>query len=792
MNNRKKLRNITALALLSLACGLASCDDGNKPSSSVASSDSNSEVVESSTTESSSESSSSIDGNFNLWTEDEQALLKEYCGSVLPYPVGMVSGEVTVREYYDSQYEYYYLEIYDQSKTYSLEDYFETLESFGWSAIKTYNGKISQSDTSGISFVELTKCSDDGEVGYDLTYFYNSAISDEEGNVVSGNYLRCYNNLSGRKTSDTAWSETDSSTIKKVTTTTLPYIQLGESNAVMQSGDNTLAIFDYYAEDLTSEIYETLIADDFILNKALSYSNDAYILSKTLTDGASLSVMLYFYGGNNIQVYYTPSINSSYTWPSEVIDEIKNKTGVEVPAFEIATGGSYYYYRKNDSYNIYTDKLAGGFNYETYALNTLKDQAMTWEETISFSSYNIGDDDGEVIGFGIQVNVLTPTSTFVTSYPSEEITNTITDLLGITDVNLPEFDVNSIPASDKKIKYSIKGEDYYQERYDYYCSFIKEYPWMYGLSDNPSKEEIESTAATLASYETGISVSIFDKDEQAYKSYKTALTNACWYEYIDDDENVVFEDPTGQLAVTIKTEVDLSRDNVGETTFYFHKGAGEAREAEFYFQEDNVDVAIGGFKQLILTIKMLPYQITYSSSDETGGISVDQNGEVTVASSVAEGTSAVITASISVPNESEPRTATCTVTAKDITYYTPESAIAAVGAKLTEQGYDPLIVHRDWSDDGDMGFDFARVDLGDATIAEVESLISEHFIPKGFELSEEWESGTIYVHNENDYSETKKRATYTTASIFNDACYVILEYNIYIEDGHTYLYVSAY
>ncbi len=781
MKNNKKFKNLSILALLSTACVLASCDE---KTSSIQESDSNSNAVESSS------EASSINGHFDLWTEEEQEILKEYCGAVLPYPKGLFSGDVTVREYYDEQYDYYYLEIFDQATEYSIENYYETLEDFDWSPIKTYKGNISQSDNSGISFVELTKCSSDGKVGYDMTYFYNSAITTSDGNTVSGNYIRCYNDLSGRRTSESSWSEDDLATIKETITIALPYIQLGENNAVSEINDNAVAIFDYYAKDLSEEIYNTLINDGFVLNKALSRKNDAYILNKTLDDGATISVMFYFYGGNNIQVYYTPKVISSATWPEGLFNEIKEKTGVDLPKFETASGTSYLYYKKNDSYFIYTNNLADGYDYEEYAMNQLKNPSLTWEETIKITSFNINDENGETYGFGIQVDVKTPTSTFKFSYPKEEIENTISDLLKIQGVDLPKFDESSIPETGKEIKYSVKGEDFYQERYAYYCSDIRAYPDFYGLSENPSDEDVTSTANILASSEMGIAVSIFDKNEVARKSFEETLANACWYKY-SDENGTVYEDPTGKLGVTITSDPYPAFDNTGETTFYFHPGAGESWEPEFYFEEENVDVAIGASKQLFLTVNMLPYEVTYESSDETGGITVDNTGEVTVADNVEAGTTATITASMNVPGESKPRTATCLVTAANIIYYTPETAIATIGAKLSEKEYDPLVVHRD-NLDGELGFDFARADLGDMPIVDVETLVEENLIPNGFEEGDGWEKGTAVINNENDYTVEEKSATKRIYSIFNDACYIILEYDIYIENGHTYLYVSAF
>lgn len=79
------------------------------------------------------------------------------------------------------------------------------------------------------------------------------------------------------------------------------------------------------------------------------------------------------------------------------------------------------------------------------------------------------------------------------------------------------------------------------------------------------------------------------------------------------------------------------------------------------------------------------------------------------------------------------------------------------------------------------------MNLGSSTSKDdAKTLVSEHLVLKGFELGDSWESGTIYVGNQEKEGDT------INSSIYNDACYIIVEYDLYEENGDIILYISAY
>ncbi len=764
-NSKVGIKCLSIAVIFVLIGGLASCDQNNNSDSSDGISDSSS----SSSLPSEDSSSSSQQDEGSLWDDEQKALLKKYCGEVLPYPSDMFVGKVSVNEIYDYEYGYSYLEIYDEATEFTLKDYNKTLKANGWNAISSYNGFIIQSDTSGTSFVELTKGSEDGDNGYDIIYFFNNPY----------NVIHCYGGLSARATSEISWSDADKDAIKKVTTIDLPFIALGESYSVSATNINTLQMYDVYVENLTEKYAKMLIDAGFVKSGPLSSMNDVYYLVKNLGDGNSLTAVLYYYGGNNFSFYFSATPTSYFSWPSELTDEIKDKSGVEIPHFEIAEGGTYLAYKKNDSYFIYTYDLLNGYNYETYNLNVLRNPSLSWEETVNFITYNLTDDNGTTVGFMIIVNVVSPTSTFVSSWPSDKIDGVISSLLNIKDVSLPSFDSSSFPDTGKQIKYSIRGQEYYDQYFDFYYSEIKEEPTYYGLEKDASDETIRAEASRLARLEEGILVSVFDVELKAYNSYEQALYNAGWYRFIDNYNQVTYEDPEGKLAITLDSYQDPSHDNEGVTTFFFHPGSEKKHSPEFRFVVDETNVAIGHETYLELVKNMYPYDVTYSSNDATGKISVDDKGYVKVDDSVKEGTTATITASITLPS-GETITTECVVTAIKVTSYTPAEVIDNINSLISEAGFKGNVVHND-------KIDSVTVDFGkSASVSEIKELVETKFSLSDFE---KYESGWDKV---SDYVDDKKidgsRLRY---NFLNKYCSILVEYFIYTINGATYLRVIA-
>lgn len=776
--NKVGIYALSALGLFGYIFGLTSCDEKKGDSSS-----------ESSFSSSSSESShSSIDGHFEKWNDDQISLMKKYAGETLPYPTDMFVGEVTVEEIYDEQYDYSYLQISDEATSFTLSNYYETLESFGWSAITTYNGNIIQTSDSGTEFVETTKASSDGKTGYDILYFF----SPKQENVPSCNVIKIYNDLSGKESSEKEWSSSDLETMNSILTVELPFITLGERHAVSQTGLNSLEVFDYYVKDLTAKYSKILKENGFVLDRIVSSKYDGYFLSKTLDGGAEIQTLLYYNNGNIFNFYYVPNVKESKTWPSEIISEVKERTGAEIPQFDIGEKGTYYYYKKNDSYCIYSLSRDEEFDYEKYAYNDLQNNlSFTWEEKISFATADLSDSNGDTVGFQLVINVKEAISTFVDAYPTDQIENILTDIIGVTNVSLPSFDTSSIPQSDKKIKYQIRGEEYYKERYAYYYKDITNLPGYYGFSNEPTEEQKAALAKSLASQDEGIYIGIYDIKSSAWISYEKTLYEAGWYRYTNMEDNIVYEDPTGKLAVTFSGSSDPSYDYVGATYIYIHKGSGTAHSPTFEYVTSEYKMAIGQKnKTLDLVTNMLPYKIAYSSSDVSGAISVNEDGEVSVSENAKAGQSATITAKVTT-KDGVTYTATCTISVVDGRYYHIPSLVDDLSSKLTDKGYSPEKLHSRL-------MDYVVADLDSLSVSDAKKLVENSLIPEGFEkYSEEWEEGGIYAPKVNDdgeieeeYKENGYTFRYTFSNDYSGS--LALDFSLYIENGKTYLVIFVF
>ncbi len=754
------------LAVLSLSCGLVSCNNDTSENKSDTTKQS-----ETGSSQTSDTSKKDIDGHFDLWTKEQQDLMKIYCGEILPYPVDRFTGNVTVEVVEDSSNDLTYLEIRDESTTFSIIDYYQFLEDFGWSTIKTYSGKVVQED-SGISFTEVTKESADKTVGYDMLYFFSPKQTSDDGEEIAAcNVIRCYNDMSASTNTATAWNANEQKTIKRITTETLPFIAMGIDYKVNELTYNAMEIFDYYVTDLTTEYADSLKSCGYVLDEKLSESNDAYVLTKTLENGSYIDIMLYYSNGNNFKIYYTPKVTNYSAWPTDITDKIKEKTGIEVPSYAVAENGTYSVFVKNDDYFISTVNRSSDFDYDEYAYNQLQVLKMTWDETLSFATYDLTDNDGSTIGFQVVISITEPTSTFVTSWPTDAIQNTLSSLLGVSDVTIPTLDSSSIPDTGKKIKYQVKGQEAYDEKYAEVYSDIKHFPEGYGLSSDASEEQIKAIARSYALKEQGIDVSVYDVNFQAYTTFYNTIYNAGWYKKSDN----TFEDPTGKIEVTVEGDsVDL-QGGVGEMKVTIRPGSGKKHTPEFYFVNKECELAIGFSKKLEVVSNMLPYDITYSSSDDTGKISVDSDGVVTIAKDVEDGTTATIKAQMNVPGESSPRVIECKVIAKDILVYTPASAIDAIADLIKSKEYTANVTHSS-------EVDYLEVDFGSTDVETVKSLVSSSFIAEGFTLDSDWEI--------TDEDEPRNCTIYSFMNLEYESM-ITTWYYVYQQDGNTILHVEA-
>ncbi len=720
----------------------------------------------------SSESSSQKEDYTYKWSEEAKSLMKKYCGSVLPYPEGFFvndSDSIVVEELSDA-YDNSFLQIVDTgAPLFTLQDYYLDLVDAGWKAIETYNGNIIQTNSNGSRFAELTNHSDDFSVGYDLLYFY--VPSGDSG----ANVIRCYNDMSASSNAAASWNEDEQEAINLVTTVDLPFVKLGELNAIQAADSNQLQMIDIYTEDLSKEYSDALLADGFALNEKESRQYDAYILSKNLDDGANLSAMLYYFNGNNFTFLYTPAVKTYDNWPSEVIEDIKAKTGVEVPAFEIAGDGHYYVYQKRDVICIqgdikddsvnenYTEKL------ENIGLKMNSDWAYTnWEETINVTPSNLVDENSSLVGFGIAVEITTPASSFSQTWPTETIREAVSSLLKVDDVLCPALDGASLPNTGKELKYRLRDDAYIDERIKYYYEDIADFPGYYNLV-NPTDEEILALASELANKERGIYIEIADVAFAAYEAYEKALVAAAWHKGEDDMGRTVYEDAAGKLAITLDGYEGL-------TKILITVGSGQEHKPSLYFAYSYYELPIGKTTNIAAIANMLPYKITYSSSDATGKISVDNNGNVTIAEDALEGTTATITASMEVPGEEEPRTAECTVKAKTVIDTDAKTGIEKIVSILESDGYDVT------PDYASKPFPFLNAYFPTSFGADaLKEYVESNLILEGFEKSGNWTNGT--------YGDDDIPCQFLDFKLSDQT---MLSYFVYTQGDSLVLYIAGY
>ena len=710
--------------------------------------------------------------------------METYAGDVLPYPVGMLNGNVRAEQYYNEDYNYYFLQISDESSEFTLRDYYKKLVAFGWSVISSYNNPIFQSDSSGSEYVELTKKGGKG-IGYQIIYFYAPSSTDEDGNTIKGgNYIRCYADLVSDSSGLTSWSKSDVSRMQEYLLTTLPFIEMGYGYGVSALNVNALTITDSYVTNLCSAYSALLIKEGFELSEKDSKEYDSHFLKKENEDGSYIEAMLYYSSGNVFIFSYTPKETTYSSWPTVIMDEIKEQTGVEVPECKIKEGGTFTYYKKNNTHYLYTEDLLDkdDFDYELYAESILQDPGLSWEETISFASAFNVDDDENKIAYLLAITVCTPTSTFVSSWPSDAIGKVLFDDLEIEEVDIPAFDETSIPSTGKQVKYSVQGQDVYDEYYEYYLEEIAAYPYFFDLGDDPSEEQIKAEAHRLAFQQEGIVVSIYDKASSSCLSYEDILYKAFWYETKDFYGQTVYEDPEGKLAVTFSTYEDPSKDDEGVTTITFNPGSGSKHEEEFRFAETSYDITPGNYKFPDLIKSMLPYDVTYSS--DTEGVTVNEYGAIEVSSAVAIGTKATITATINVPEKGE-MTATCTINVIEPLDYSVSKILSIIAARLSDKGYKA----EKTTSKNAKEYTFLIADLGTSlTLEEAKAMVKEDLVPTGFKLLEvdgDWCS--------DEFNECGHRHAERAAYYCQDGGETwILTFYAFVEDGKTYVMAMAH
>ncbi len=717
------------LLLTIAALALAGCDN-NKTSQSTDTTGSDSPISEStSTTDTTSDKTDT-----EKWTDEEAALMNEYCGGILPKLQLVTGNNVEFQELEDDSGSKF-LAIFSESDDFILDDYYTILEKAGWKVIKGYSGNVTQTDSSGLNYIELTYAPSGDTKGYDMVYYYRAAYTDDDGNTVPGcNIIQCYNDMVSDTTDATAWTDKEKASMKDTLTVEVPFVQLGSLSRAYARNSSTYSLIDLYTEDLTLSYSNTLVADGFVLDDKTSTAQDIYVLTKTLTDGATITAYLYYMNGNNFNFFYTPKVTVYSSWPKDALKDIEATTGVTVPQFPVDVGGSYYVFSKNgtlyiqgdttsyDSWSYEYDLEDIGLTYDDY------DSPYTnWEETIAITCNTLVDEYYSQVGLQVAITQTEPSSVMSEGWPSSSIASALTDVLSVSDYTLPELtDLSSLTSTT--VKFELHGNDYVNDRYEEILEEILNYPSWYEseLPTDYTEDDIKALAKSMAEAEAGFAIKIKDDEDCAsYDAYYAILENL-GYHKVDGASDGTFEDKDGKVTISLN-----ANSNSMTTTITVTKGSGEKHEPSISFGSESYEIGIGKSQKLQVVKDMLPYDVTYSSSNPEK-ISVNAAGFVTVSDSASAGDTATITASVTADGKTY--TATCTVTAIEVLDYDASSAIASINKLLKTEGYDNAVEGTDNNGSPMLTLTFDTTADTSVTASTLRDLAEQKLIPEGFSI----------------------------------------------------------
>ncbi len=759
---------------LALTTMLAACTT-TEPSPSSSQEDSADQS--SSSQEDSADSSSSID--VGGWSEELKTLMQQYCGEILPYPEGKLTGDISFSEE-DNDDGSKRLEIYDESPSFTLENYYELLEFAKWNVVKDYSGNAVRDDGYGTKFVESIK-TNDGK-GYDIAYFFDEG----RGELKPGNVIWCYNNLSSSLTEETSWSEEDKANFEDGLNYTLPFMKMGSDYSTGHSSDDIVSLFDYCAIDLRKEYADVLVKDGFVLNEEESKANAGYVLTKTLESGSSIIAALNYSNGNLFRFRYVPKKDKSDTWPSQILTDIEAAAGTKAIPLESSDHiSSYEYYVKNgvayilaktvaktDPDDLYdpcyayiADLIDAGYKEDS----NVSGLYTNWEESLSVYVENSYNENWDLEGVLLVFANIAPSSSYSSSWPS----NAISSFLNKFDINVacPVFE--DIPDTGKQIRYHVVDD--LDERVQYWTDYIYENADWLGI-DTSDPEAVKESATKTAMEEMAVFLEFFDADKKVYDAYYDVLYKVGWH--LDTSNgSAQFEDPTGSLAVYMYTSDKTTSINIGP-------GKNKPHTPVFEFAKSELTLGLGTTTASDLQIDMLPYDVVYSCDDTTGKVSVDEKGTISIAEDAVVGTVVTVTATMNVP-DSDPITATLKVTVAERTPYTSASAVDAVADLLNI--YMPIGGGDEHYANHDESGDWMEMNCGfveGLTMDSLKTRIVEQLIPEGFEVvGEGWGTGKIQP---DEYD-----VTYDCQIIQYEADGITLSYVVYSADDTLLFQVRA-
>lgn len=295
------------------------------------------------------------------------------------------------------------------------------------------------------------------------------------------------------RTTDTDWSAEYKEIMHYVLggSEELPFYQFGENYEIASYGLLYLEFYDSFNQDLTTEYCAVVEEAGYTHLRDDDYGDPVY--GKTTSEG-TIELNIYYYNeyGNCVDVSFIPNKETSAMWPSfQELTDFEEAVGFEVPHFEAE---SYTYYSRYGNIFIETEtteNLATAYSQAAEALGYIhipstsssgdvtSGTVTNWEETFSLQ-YGVltheeegateEDDPVEVIdGFRLQFGLTEPESTFVETWPEEQISEYLAGF-AIEGVTVPVLDD---PLS-KKFKVAVNAyDDVLAEYLDYYAEYIE-------------------------------------------------------------------------------------------------------------------------------------------------------------------------------------------------------------------------------------------------------------------------------------------------------------------------------
>ncbi len=601
----------------------------------------------------------------NNWPTSLQSLMQQYCGEVLPY-VSLGSGlSYDVFDYNGSDY----LFIYDDASSSKINNYGTKLENAGWSV--DYNEDY--------ECYYALKTSSDGLKVYEVVYYFND--------YDYGNCLECsYTVLSNQKDTSSSWNDSVKEIMINTIGETLPFVNLGV-NYTITSEDNFFEIYDDYYQSLDDDIINVLDLNGYEYDGLDEYGDPNYV--KTLPDSSTISVNIYYSYGNVIDVTYDPYINTSTSWPSEVIKEFVDASGYSIPQFDAS---SYEYYQVGNKLVVYADVDEN--LQQSYLISCLNSgfvgsltSVSTFEETLSISFEASGDYDSYynfvADGFTVAIEKTTPTSTFVTDWPTTQIEQYLSDN-NINVENLGDLKIEN--NSNKQYKIYEISENEFESIYEYLLDYYS-FDIYFGYC---TEEEIEQLAYSYL----GLYIEIYDNENLLAGNYYNQLANIPYYvEAMDDYGSYYAEDASGALGLYYYSSSSVFN-------LQFTSGSGKSHQIEFSLSNNSMNVVKGQEVQLSLTKSMLVGDVTWESNNSDVA-TVTDNGKVTINSEANKGDTAIITATLA---SDDTYTASCTFTVIDKSF----ARITSLNELVSGARY--LIV----SEESNVAFDSSSSTLSDS------------------------------------------------------------------------------